>query len=259
MDNNQKLDRMDSEEELPLAGRLYAAWSIHSFTASGVLCALFGLVAIFNDHPRSALVWLLVAQIVDGVDGPLARGLNVKKYCPVIDGNALDLIIDYLTCVVVPVIFMLKFEIFPARIELPMAGLILFTAVLWQSRVDIETNDDWFRGFPAGWNLVATSLWLLDFSQTINAISALVFIALTMSNVKFFHILSSPQFKWLTLSVTTIYMVTMTIMIFAPVDHHHKFGKAVILSWLAYYFAMAIWRTRQGDELPEFANAHAEA
>ncbi len=248
--NNDLEPGVGCSEDIPLSRRLWAAWSIHSFTACGVLCALFGIVAIANGHAASALLWLLVAQIIDGVDGPLARGAEVSKYCPNIDGHSLDLIIDYLTCVVVPVIFMLKFDMFPAHIELAIAGLILFTSVLWFARKDIETKDDWFRGFPTGWNLIATSLWLLDFSPAINAVVSCVFIALTLSNVKFFHILRSPQYKTLTITLTTFYLLVMTFMIFSDADHHNEFGKVVIIAWLMYYLGMAVWRTRQGDELP---------
>ncbi|MFN8015029.1 MAG: CDP-alcohol phosphatidyltransferase family protein [Acidimicrobiia bacterium] len=249
MSSNINPDINSSEEDITLSSKLWAAWSIHAFTASGVLCALFGFVAIFNQNPRSALVWLLVAQIIDGVDGPLARGMEVAKNCSVIDGKVLDLVIDYLTCVVVPVIFMLKFEIFPSHLELPLAGLILFTSVLWFARKDIETNDMWFRGFPAGWNLVATSLWLLHFNQYINAAVSFVFIVLTMSNVKFFHILSSQQFKTLNITLTTIYLLAMTGMIVVEKEQDNVIGKAIICAWIAYYFAMAIWRTSQGDEI----------
>lgn len=39
----------------------------------------------------------MVAKVIDGIDGPVARYVNVKKYTPVIDGNALDLVVDYVT------------------------------------------------------------------------------------------------------------------------------------------------------------------
>ena len=47
-------------------------------------------------------LWLVVAFIVDGIDGPLARRYHVKKNAQVIDGVLLDLIIDYLTYVFIP-------------------------------------------------------------------------------------------------------------------------------------------------------------
>ena len=85
------------------------AWSVHLFTASGVLLAMAAVVSIFHHKPGHALLWLVLAQVVDGLDGPLARKFNVKKHAPVVDGNVLDLVVDYLTCVVVPMAFASRF------------------------------------------------------------------------------------------------------------------------------------------------------
>ena len=46
------------------------------------------------DHKWSLMyLWLVVAFVVDGVDGPLARKYHVKKFAPMFDGVLLDLII----------------------------------------------------------------------------------------------------------------------------------------------------------------------
>lgn len=237
-----------------LARKLYSSWLIHIFTATGVLCALYGIVDIFNNRPVRALLWLVIAQIIDGLDGPMARSVDVKKYVPVIDGNVLDLVIDYMTCVVVPVLFILHFDMFPDKIELIMASLIMFTSVLWFSRKDIETKDMWFRGFPAGWNMVVTALFLLDYGYTVNVITSFIFIVLTMTpQVKFFHILGSPQFKKITVSFTTILLATMVFMIIFNGYEHNIYGKAIIVAWLFYYVGTSIWRSLQPDELPEYS------
>ena len=54
-----------------LARKLYASWLVHIFTTTGVLCALYGIVDIFNDRPARALIWLVITQIIDGLDGPM--------------------------------------------------------------------------------------------------------------------------------------------------------------------------------------------
>ncbi len=235
-----------------LARKLYASWLVHIFTTTGVLCALYGIVDIFNDRPARALIWLVIAQIIDGLDGPMARSVDVKKFVPVIDGNVLDLVIDYMTCVVVPVLFILHFAMFPRGFELIMTSLIMISSVLWFSRKDIETNDMWFRGFPAGWNMVVTALWLCDFGHLVNMITSIVFIILTMTpSVKFFHILGSLQLRKTTISITSIMIIVMVLMIFLDGEHHNGYGKLVIVAWLAYYFATSIWRSLQGDELTD--------
>ena len=39
--------------------------------------------------------------------------------------------------------------------------LMLFTGAIWFARKDMMTEDNWFRGFPAAWNLVAPVMFLL--------------------------------------------------------------------------------------------------
>ena len=70
---------------------LAAAWGVHLFTASGAVLALLALDAVIRNAIRDALLWLLVALVVDGVDGTLARRLRVAERVPRIDGAALDL------------------------------------------------------------------------------------------------------------------------------------------------------------------------
>ena len=43
-----------------------------------------------------------MALIVDGLDGPLARRVDIKKNAANWDGVILDLVIDYLTYVFIP-------------------------------------------------------------------------------------------------------------------------------------------------------------
>ena len=76
---------------------LSAAWGVHIFTASGVVFAFLALLAVYRGNARETLMWLGIALVVDGVDGPLARMFRVKDVLPRLDGTALDLVVDYLT------------------------------------------------------------------------------------------------------------------------------------------------------------------
>ena len=107
------------------------AWAIHALTASGVLLGAAGLEAVVRGHPRTAIVYLIAAMIVDGIDGPIARAANVADALPGMDGNILDLVVDYLTCVMLPVAFMAYFHAFPSGWTVILCAAILFTAVLW--------------------------------------------------------------------------------------------------------------------------------
>src|SRR6478736_519738 len=154
------------------------AWAIHALTASGVLLGAAGLEAVVRGHPRTAIVYLIAAMIVDGIDGPIARAANVTEALPGMDGNILDLVVDYLTCVMLPVAFMAYFHAFPSGWTVILCAAILFTAVLWFARKDLMTEDHWFRGFPAIWNLVAPTFFLLRSPQWANIVITIILCAL---------------------------------------------------------------------------------
>ncbi len=226
------------------------AWAVHYFTATGALCALYSMIEIASDHPRAALLWLMLSQVIDGLDGIFARKFNVKKYTPIMDGNVLDLVIDYTTCALVPVLFAMKFNLFPQQLDMVISSLIIFVSVIWFARKDIETKDYWFRGFPTAWNLVVTALWLFNSSPTINAIIALVFIVLTITpQVKFFHIIRSPQFRTTTILLSTMLLGVMSVMILDNHARHNGYGRAFIVLWTAYSAYVTIWRSFQPDEI----------
>ena len=105
------------------------AWSIHLFTGTGIVFGLLGLLGVLDDSPRAALLWLMVAQVVDGLDGPMARACWVKLLVPRVDGNTMDLVIDYVTCVLAPAVFVHQFHLLPRQISLVGTGLILVSSL----------------------------------------------------------------------------------------------------------------------------------
>lgn len=222
------------------------AWSIHALTASGVILGAFGLEAVVHNYPRSAIVWLIVAMIVDGIDGPIARHFNVRAVIPNIDGNILDLVVDYLTCVAVPVAFMARFDMFPPGWIVPLSFAILFTSVIWFARTDLMTDDHWFRGFPAIWNLVAPTLFLLDSSYQVNIIVTIALCCLTLSSVKFVHPVQVRANRNVNITVTAIWLAAMLWCTLAwpsmpPV------GDAVLILAPAWFAYITVRRTLRGS------------
>ncbi|MDO8361340.1 MAG: hypothetical protein Q7V88_00445, partial [Actinomycetota bacterium] len=49
----------------PLRHPVAKGWLLHSFTALGAVCGMFGLIAVADGQPREAIVWLAVAMILD--------------------------------------------------------------------------------------------------------------------------------------------------------------------------------------------------
>ena len=49
-----------------LASKVFA-WFVHAFTASGIIPALYAIVAISELDFLSAFLWLMLAHFIDGV------------------------------------------------------------------------------------------------------------------------------------------------------------------------------------------------
>ena len=142
-----------------------AGYVIHVMTAMGAVAGLIALQAVIDGHLRAALLWLIACQILDGLDGPIARRLDVRIHAARIDGHILDLVVDYLTCVVVPIALLVRLGLLPKHYEVLVAGAIFLSSALWFARTDLETEDHWFNGFPAVWNLAVPTFLILDASE----------------------------------------------------------------------------------------------
>jgi phosphatidylcholine synthase len=189
-----------------------AGYALHVLTASGAVIGMLALQGVVDGEVRIALLWLIVSQILDGLDGPIARGLDVEIHAPLINGQILDLVVDYVTCVVVPVAFMLNFEMLPAKYEALIAGFIFLTSALWFARSDIETDDHWFNGFPAVWNLAVPTFLVFESTPTEVAIFTLI---LGMSQLTYFkvpHIVRVDQLRRITLPFGIIYLGNLTYL-----------------------------------------------
>jgi phosphatidylcholine synthase len=167
--------------------RAAAAWLVHLFTASGVVIAFLALAAISRSEWRLALLWLLAALAIDGVDGTLARWARVKEVVPRIDGEAFDLIVDYLNYVFVPTIFICAAGLVPGSLTLPLAAAILLSSVYVFVRKDMKTEDNYFRGFPALWNVVALYLFAARAGPAVGAAVVLVLAVLSFAPIVFVH------------------------------------------------------------------------
>lgn len=73
------------------------AFAVHIFTASGAAIAFLAMLAAVDHAWPAMFLWLGLALLVDGIDGPMARKLQVVSLLPRWSGDVLDLVVDFLT------------------------------------------------------------------------------------------------------------------------------------------------------------------
>lgn len=217
-------------------------WLVHCVTASGAICGMFGIIAVADNQPREAILWLVVAMILDGIDGPVARAWSVTEHVPRIDGYALDLIVDFVTCVVIPVIFLHRFQMLPPGMSLIVGAFVLFVGALWMSRTDQMTDDHWFNGFPGEWNMAIPTLYLLEAPPTVVFVVCVVLGLSQLSNWKFVHPMKVRYLRPFTVTATVLWLVAVLAMAAVSPDRHW-WGSVLLLACPAYITAIGIWRT----------------
>ncbi len=176
------------------------AFSIHILTASGAFLAFLSIVAAAeNDFPK-AFFWLGMALIVDGVDGPLARKLEVKKWWPHWSGDTLDNVIDYATFVMIPAFILYqsglldhtdalgqKEELLSKFTSFTAAAVIVITSAIYYADTRMKTEDYGFKGFPVCWNMVVFALFVVSPSPTFSLVFIIFTAIMTFVPVTFIH------------------------------------------------------------------------
>lgn len=222
--------------DVPYSRRhIRAAWAVHALTGTGVIVGYAGLNAVVAGDARASILWLVAALVVDGVDGPIARRLDVSARIPTLDGNALDLIIDYFTCTIVPVAFLYRFDLLPHLIGGPTGFAILFVSAMWMARRDQETLDGWFRGFPAEWNMIIPTLFLLRTSPWFNLSVCVALCGFTLSRVEFPHPLSVRAQRPISIAFLVAWVVAMVCLACTnAADDLTRVALAVAPGWTVY-------------------------
>src|SRR5262249_40113265 len=125
-----------------------AAFSVHIFTSLGAGVALLALLEAVREHWAAMFAWLGVALVIDAVDGPMARRLDLARLQPDWSGDVLDLVVDFVTYVFVP-----AYAITASRLLLPLAAPVLgigiaVSGALYFADRRMKSPDNHFRGFP---------------------------------------------------------------------------------------------------------------
>jgi len=183
-------------------------------TACGAALALMALIFATGGHWEAMFFCLGLALIVDGVDGPLAREFKVAQMLPRWSGDTLDLVVDFTTYVFVPGYAIAASGLMPEFFAIPAGMLVVITGAIYFADRKMKTEDNYFRGFPAVWNLAAFYLYVLQPPAWIAAAGVVVLAALTFLPVRFVHPLRVKQWRWLNVALLALWalLALMTVV-----------------------------------------------
>ncbi len=185
--------------------RALRAYATHAFTATGAIFAFLALLAAVESRWAEMFGWLVVAFIVDGVDGALARRTDVVNNAPIIDGSLLDLVIDFLTYVFIPVFALLRAGLLDGVAGLVAASVVVFASSLYFADTRMKTPDKSFSGFPAAWNMFALVVFATDLSSRVMLPVVAVLTVAMFVQVKFVHPVRTVRWRPVSLPVAVVW------------------------------------------------------
>ena len=221
-----------------------AAWAVHGFTGSGAVLGFLAIIAILNSDAVGAFLWLGLALLIDGLDGTLARKVNVSEQTPNIDGTILDSVIDYLNYVIIPSLMIYWFGMVPSILEIILPAAIFLVSLYTFANLRMKTDDYYFRGFPAVWNIVVLYFFVLGTNEYINVAVIIICLILTFVPIKFVHPLRVKELRNLTIFFTIIWSATTLKLVTTPSSKFFMIDSTIIfILWVvtSIYFAIICW------------------
>jgi phosphatidylcholine synthase len=179
-----------------------AALSVHFLTATGAIFAMLAMLEAVRQDWAMMFLWLVVAFVVDGIDGPLARRTDVRTNAPEFDGVLLDLIIDYLTYVFIPAFALFSSGLMDGWSGWVMVIVMTFASALYFADTRMKTKDYSFAGFPGCWNMVVLVLFALQ-PGWVFCLGVVIVLSVAMFlPIKFIHPIRTARWRKVNLPMT---------------------------------------------------------
>ncbi len=227
------------------------ALGVHLFTSTGVIAAFMAIRAISEgvlNWQREAMFWLVVALIIDGVDGALARAARAKEVLPGWDGRAIDYVIDFLTYAVIPAFFLYKASVLPEGLVLGSVFAILLTSAMYYGKMGMVSDDLYFVGFPVMWNMVVYYIIFVgSFSPWINFALVIFFCIMHFVPLKYVYPSRTKHFKWLNIANTAFFLIVNLLIVYLYPEKNTVLTVIAFLS-LGYYAFITVYASFMMEE-----------
>lgn len=219
------------------------AGSVHLFTSSGIVAGFMAMLAIMAYHWQEAAIWLIVCQIIDGVDGTLARRFRIKEVLPDWNGKNIDYVVDFCTYALIPALFMYQADLFPQNLDICAAAAVLLTSAMYYGKEGMVSSDNYFIGFPVLWNAVAVYLvFVWHWSPAVNFIFVLCLCVLHFIPIKFPYPSQMSSFRRLTIACLCLMALALMAIIALYPDRNYLLEILATVTAI-YFFAISVWVT----------------
>ncbi|AJY75246.1 CDP-diacylglycerol--serine O-phosphatidyltransferase [Paenibacillus beijingensis] len=173
------------------------------FTVGNLFLGIIAIILVFNDKPDYAAMMVIIAMLLDGVDGRVARALNAQSEF----GKELDSLSDVISFGVAPafIMYVVAFQDMNSAAAWIVTAIFPICGALRLARFNVISGiPGYFVGLPipaAGGVLATLALFQRDIHPWILLASTLALSFLMVSTVKY------PNFKKLGIPKGAIWVI----------------------------------------------------
>lgn len=212
------------------------------FTVGNLFLGVLSIILAFNDRAGGAALLVIIAMLLDGVDGRVARALNAQSEF----GKELDSLSDVISFGVAPAFIMYQAaftDVNPALAWI-ITAIFPICGALRLARFNVIAGvPGYFIGLPipaAGGVLATLALFNRDLNVYLLLLSTLALSFLMVSSIKY------PNFKKLGLPRTAVWAVP--IVVAAAAGLAFLFPQAIPKFILALLLVYALWGLKKNVE-----------
>jgi len=237
-------------------------------TVGNLFLGIVAIILIFNDKPETAAMMVIIAMLLDGVDGRVARALNVQSEF----GKELDSLSDVISFGVAPafIMYVVAFQELTPTLAWIITALFPICGALRLARFNVVSSvaPGYFIGLPipaAGGVLATLALFKDEIPVSVLLGSTLVLSVLMVSTVKY------PNFKKIGIPKSAIWVIPGIVIVAIVLGvlfpgHLSKIIFVPLLLYALYGLKKNVDRRlkkrnrkRRGQELPDEAKSETSA
>lgn len=213
------------------------------FTISNLVLGIISIILVFNGELDYAAIMVIIAMLMDGLDGRVARALNVQSEF----GKELDSLSDVISFGVAPafIMYVTAFTHLNPALAWTVTAIFPICGALRLARFNvISGTPGYFIGLPipaAGGVLCTLALFHKDLATPVLVISSLLLSYLMVSRVKY------PNFKKVGIPKKAFWIAPVVILIalVLAIQFPHQTPKLILIP-LAFY---ALYGLKKNVEL----------
>lgn len=203
------------------------------FTIANLFLGIVSIIFVFNDRPDLAAMMVIAAMLTDGLDGRVARALNVQSDF----GKELDSLSDVISFGVAPafIMYVVAFQDLYVAAGWIVTAIFPICGALRLARFNVVTSSvpGYFIGLPipaAGGVLCTLALFAEHMSTVILLLSSLLLSFLMISNIKY------PNFKKVGVPKAAIWVTPIIVIgaVIIAVQYPGMLSKLILIPLLLY-------------------------